>query len=75
MIIQKRKLANILGLMRSNKLSHNASKSELLIVGDRRQLNSSRKALQLKIDDDSIRRAQKVKYFRLAGAETLTGNE
>ena len=45
-------LANISDWMRSNNLSLNSSKSEFLIVGHSRQLNSIQQQVQLKIGDD-----------------------
>ena len=68
-------LTNISEWMRSNKLSLNASKSEFLIVGYKRQLNGIQQLVQLKIDEDSIKRVQKVKYLGLAVDENLTWNE
>ena len=68
-------LSNISELMRSNRLSLNAGKSEFLIVGHKRQLNGIEKPVQLMIEDDSVRRVQKVKYLRLEVDETLTWNE
>ena len=68
-------LANISEWMRSNKLSLNARKSEFLIVGHNRQLNSIQQPLQLKIRDDLIRRVKKVNYLVLEVDEHLTCNE
>ena len=68
-------LTNISEWMRSDKLSPDASKSESLIVGHKRQLNSIQQPVQLKIGDDLIRRVQKVKYLGLEVDENLTWNE
>ena len=61
--------------MRSNKFSLNASKSEFLIVGYKRQLNGIKEPVQSMIDEDSLRRVQRVKYFELEVDENLTWNE
>ena len=68
-------LTNISEWMRSNKLSLNASKSEFLIIGHKRQLNGIEKPVQLMIDEDSVRRVHKVKYLGLEVDENLTWNE
>ena len=60
--------------MRSKKLGLDASKSEFLIVGYKRQLNSIQQPVQLKIGDDSIR-IQKVEYLGIAVDENLTCTE
>ena len=46
-------LTNTSEWMRSNKLSLNASKSEFVIVGHIRQLNSIEKPVPVMIDEDS----------------------
>ena len=56
------------------KLSLNASKSEFLIVGRKRQHNSIEKPVQLMIDEDSVRRVQKLKCLGLEVDENLTWN-
>ena len=56
-------LTNISEWLRSSTLSLNASKPEFLIVGHKRQLNGIEKPVQLMIDEDSVRRVQKVKYL------------
>ena len=61
--------------MRSNKLSLIARKSEFLIVGHKRQLNGIEKSVQVMIDEDSVRRVQKVKYLGQEVDENLTWNE
>ena len=43
-------------------LSLNACKSEFLIVSHKRQLNGVHEPLQLRIDEEPIRRVQKMKY-------------
>ena len=68
-------LTNISEWMRKNKLSLNGSKSEFLIVGHKRQLNAIEKPVQLVIDEDSVRRVQKVKYLGIEVDENLTWNE
>ena len=67
-------LGNISEWMPSKKLSLDASKSEFLIVGHKRQLNSIQQPVQLKIGDDSIR-IQKVEYLGIAVDENLTCTE
>ena len=64
--------ANISEWMRSNKPSLNANKSEFLIVGHKRQLNGIQQPVQLKIDEDSIKRDQKVEYLGLEVDENIT---
>ena len=59
-------LASISEWMRSNKLNLKVSKSEFLIVGHKGQFNSTQQPVQLKIEDDSIRRIQRVEYLGLA---------
>ena len=61
-------LTNISEWMRS-------SESEFLIVGPKRQLNGIEKPVQLMVDEDSVRRVQKVKYLGLEDDENLTWNE
>ena len=73
-IFFSQELANISEWMRSKQLSLDASKSELLIVGHKRQLNSIQQPVQLNIGDDSIR-IQKVEYLGLAVDENLTCTE
>ena len=68
-------LTNISEWMRSNKLSLNASKSEFLIVCHKRELNGTQKPIKLMIDEDSIRRVQKVEYLGLEDDKILTWNE
>ena len=68
-------MTNISEWIRSIRLSRNTSKSELLIVGHKRQLNCIKKPVQLKIDEDSVRRVQKVKYLGVEVDEILTWNE
>ena len=68
-------LANISVWMPSNKLTLNANKSEFLIVGHKRQLNSIQQLVQLKIGDDLVRKVLKVKYLGLEVDENLTWNE
>ena len=58
--------------MRSNKLSVNANKSEFLIVGNKRQLNGIQQPVQLRINDESIKKVQKVKYLGLEVDKNLT---
>ena len=58
--------------MRSNELSLNANKSEFLIVGNKRQLNGFQQTVQLRINDESIKKVQKVKYLGLEVDENLT---
>ena len=65
-------LSNISEWMRSNKLSLNASKSEFLVVRHKRQLNVIQQPVQLMVDEDSIRRIQKVKYRGLEVEESVT---
>ena len=59
-------LTNISEWMRQNKLSLNANKSEFLIVGHKRQLNGMHDLVQLKVDEEPIRRVQTVKYLGLS---------
>ena len=61
--------------MRNNKLRLSASKSESLIIGHKMHLNDIAECVQLMIDEDSVRRAQKVKYLGLEVDENLTWNE
>ena len=61
--------------MRNNKLRLSASKSEFLIIGHKRHLNDIAECVQLMIDEDSVRRAQKVKYLELEVDKNLTWNE
>ena len=61
--------------MRSNKLSLNASKSEFLIVGHKKQLNGIEKPVRLMVDEDLVRRVHRVKYLGLEVDENLTLNE
>ena len=53
--------ANISEWMCSNKLSLNASKSEFLIVGHKGQLNGIQQPVQLKIDEDLIKKGPESK--------------
>ena len=68
-------LTNISEWMRQNKLSLNANKSDLLIVGHKRQLNGIHELVQLKVDEEPIRRAQTVKYLGLRVDKNLSWNE
>ena len=65
-------LSNISEWMRSDKLSLNASKSEFLVVRHKRQLNVIQQPVRLMVDEDSIRRIQKVKYRGLEVEESVT---
>ena len=67
-------LTNTSEWVRSNKLSLNASKSEFVIVGHKRQLNGTEKSVQLMIDENSVRRVHEVIYLGLEVDENLTWN-
>ena len=47
----------------------------MLIVGHKRQLNGIEKPVQLRINEDSVRSVQKVKYLGLEVDEKSTWNE
>ena len=67
-------LANISEWMRQNKRSLNANKN-FLIVGHKRQLNGIHEPVQIKVDEEPIRRIQRVKYLGIRVDENLSWNE
>ena len=62
-------LANTSEWMRQ-KLSLPANKSQFLIVGHKRQLNGIHEPVQLKVDEEPMRRVQAVKYLGIRVNET-----
>ena len=60
----KNELENISNWMRIKKLSLNASKSELMVVGHRRKLNRVGNELSnLVLNNEVIKRVEKIKYL------------
>ena len=60
----KNELENISNWMRINKLSFNASKTEVMVAGHRRKLNRVGNELpNLVLNNEVIKRVEKIKYL------------
>ena len=71
----KTELDNIAEWLRQNKLSLNIDKTEYMVVGHKRQTNSIAEPSDIKINEEPIKRVQKVKYLGTMVDENLTWNE
>ena len=71
----KTELDNIAEWLRQNKLSLNIDKTEYMVVGHKRQTNSIAEPIDIKINEEPIKRVQKVKYLGTMVDENLTWNE
>ena len=71
----KTELDNIAEWLRQNKLSLNTDKTEYMVVGHKRQTNSIFEPIEIKINEEPIKRVQKVKYLGTMVDENLTWNE
>ena len=72
----KNELENISNWMRTNKLSLNASKSEYMVIGHRRQLNRVDDDLpDLVLNNEVIKRVDKTKYLGINIDESLNWKE
>ena len=72
----KNELENVSNWMRINKLSLNASKSEYMVIGHRRQLNKiSNDFPDLVLNNEVIKRVDKTKYLGINIDESLNWKE
>ena len=71
----KAKLDNIVEWLRQNKLSLNTEKTECMVVGHKRQTTHILGPLEVSVNGEPIKRAQKVKYLGITVDENLTWNE
>ena len=72
----KNELENISNWMRINKFSLNASKSEFMVVGHRRKLNrAGNKVPNLALNNEVIKRVEKIKYLGINIDESLYWEE
>ena len=71
----KTEVDNIAEWLRQNKLSLNTDKTEYMVVGHKRQTNSISEPIEIKINQEPIKRVQKVKYLGTMVDEKLTWNE
>ena len=71
----KTEVDNIAEWLRQNKLSLNTDKTEYMVVGHKRQTNSISEPIEIKINEEPIKRVQKVKYLGTMVDENLTWNE
>ena len=72
----KNELQNVSNWMRINKLSLNASKSEYMVIGHRRQLNKIGNDLpDLVLNNEIIQRIDKTKYLGIIIDESLNWKE
>ena len=71
----KTEVGNIAKWLRLNKLSLNTDKTEYMVVGHKRQTNSISELIEIKINEEPIKRVQTVKYLGTMVDENLTWNE
>ena len=71
----KTEVSNIAEWLRLNKLSLNTDKTEYMVVGHKRQTNSISEPIEIKINEEPIKRVQTVKYLGTMVDENLTWNE
>ena len=71
----KAEIDNITEWLRQNKLSLNTAKMEYMVVGHKRQTNHIPGPLEVNVNGEPIKRAQKVKYLGVMVDENLTWNE
>ena len=72
----KNELDNVSNWIRINKLSLNASKSEYMVIGHRRQLNEIGNDLpDLVLNDEIIKRVDKTKHLGINIDESLSWKE
>ena len=71
----KTEVGNIAKWLRLNKLSLNTDKTEYMVVGHKRQTNSISEPIEIKINEEPIKRVQTVKYLGTMVDENLTWNE
>ena len=72
----KNELKNISNWLRVNKLSLNASKSEFIVVGQRRKLNRVDDEFpNLVLNNEVIKRAEKIKQLGINIDESLNWEE
>ena len=71
----KAEIDNIAEWLRQNKLSLNTDKTEYMVIGPKRQTNRILGPLEVNVNGEPIKRAQKVKYLGITVDEDLTRNE
>ena len=71
----KTEVGNIAECLRLNKLSLNTDKTEYMVVGHKHQTNSISEPIEIKINEEPIKRVQTVKYLGTMLDENLTWNE
>ena len=71
----KAEIDNITERLRQNKLRLNTAKTEYMVVGHKRQTNYIPGPLEVNVNGEPIKRAQKVKYLGVMVDENLTWNE
>ena len=71
----KTEVGNIAEWLRLNKLSLNTDKTEYMVVGHKRQTNSISEPIEININEEPIKRVQKVKYLGTMVDENLKWNE
>ena len=71
----KTEVDNIAEWLKQNKLSLNTDKTEYMVVGHKRQTNNISEPIEIKINEEPIRRVQKVKYLGTMVDENLTWYE
>ena len=69
----KTEVRNIAEWLRLNKLSLNTNKTEYMVVGHKRQTNSISEPIEIKINEEPIKRVQTVKYLGTMVDEALHG--
>ena len=69
----KTEVGNVAEWLRLNKLSLNTDKTEYMVVGHKRQTISE--PIEIKINEEPIKRVQTVKYLGTMVDENLTWNE
>ena len=71
----KTEVDNIAEWLRQNKLSLNTDNTEYMVVGHKRQTNSTSEPIEIKQTEEPIKRVQKVKYLGTMEDENLTWND
>ena len=71
----KAEIDNIAEWLRQNKLSVNTEKTEYMVIGHKRQTNRILGPLEVNVNGEPIKRAQKVMYLGITVDENLTWNE
>ena len=71
----KTEVGNIAEWLRLNKLSLNTDKTEYMVVGHKPQTNSISEPIEIKINEEPVKRVQTVKYLGTMVDENLTWNE